>query len=520
MSVFLSNNINIHVSKQISMPLKKCDFGTRQPCFSFCGIDKSNAKQEDSAKCVGAAYIGIFAAASFLLALVAALFKKKKTKADLLAFFKKALMKNNQILADETINKKEEKLFKKLQKSNSKLKDKIDAKTMKSLKDKIEIRKKIRYINSLYSSSISLSPYAMPGELINKLNFKDEDGEIVKEIYNYNFKKIKEKFEKLSLKENKTQFDIERIENCSYLIKAYNDSSLLNTQKSHENCLKYVKFENEGLKKLFESQKSKFLSQGSSMGDCYLVATLNGILMNKNAFEKFLKMFEIKGNDVVLKFSDGFDVVFENSSLKSDAFLKNASVGFEMFEQAYLIKRMSDILKNAQEYFAFDEEFKTLQNQVFSLCKKNDKFSETTEHFVSFVNKHQKKFGLKFEKVKDILKSGMLDEVSKSISNEFESKILPLKGIDLKANEKRLSKKEINKIDIYEVLRQAFKKSQTVVAIVEKQTSGFCPHHVYTIYFDPKNKMVSVINSNKAQNVCHISLEEFVNTFGLIHIFG
>ena len=80
MSVFLSNNINIHVSKQISMPLKKCDFGTRQPCFSFCGIDKSNAKQEDSAKCVGAAYIGIFAAASFLLALVAALFKKKKTK--------------------------------------------------------------------------------------------------------------------------------------------------------------------------------------------------------------------------------------------------------------------------------------------------------------------------------------------------------------------------------------------------------------------------------------------------------
>ena len=90
--------------------------------------------------------------------------------------------------------------------------------------------------------------------------------------------------------------------------------------------------------KLFPPAK-RFTTQQQSIGDCYLVSTLNTVMQNPKARVALYDAFHQNGKDVTVKFQNGYgEYKYENAELPKDRVQKyslKGSTGIRILEDAY-----------------------------------------------------------------------------------------------------------------------------------------------------------------------------------------
>ena len=108
--------------------------------------------------------------------------------------------------------------------------------------------------------------------------------------------------------------------------------------KTDENSAKQLKMDKTIFTKLFPPAQ-KFVTQQQKIGDCYLVSTLSSIMNNPKARVALYDAFEQKGNDVIVKFKNGFgEYKYENANLPESRIKDygvEGSIGIKILEDAY-----------------------------------------------------------------------------------------------------------------------------------------------------------------------------------------
>ena len=108
--------------------------------------------------------------------------------------------------------------------------------------------------------------------------------------------------------------------------------------KTSEKDSKQLDMDKEMFVKLFPPAK-RFTTQQQSIGDCYLVSTLNTVMQNPKARVALYDAFHQDGKDVTVKFQNGYgEYKYENAELPKDRVQKyslKGSTGIRILEDAY-----------------------------------------------------------------------------------------------------------------------------------------------------------------------------------------
>ncbi len=108
--------------------------------------------------------------------------------------------------------------------------------------------------------------------------------------------------------------------------------------KTSEKESKQLDMDKDMFVKLFPPAK-RFTTQQQSIGDCYLVSTLNTVMQNPKARVALYDAFHQNGKDVTVKFQNGYgEYKYENAELPKDRVQKyslKGSTGIRILEDAY-----------------------------------------------------------------------------------------------------------------------------------------------------------------------------------------
>jgi len=108
--------------------------------------------------------------------------------------------------------------------------------------------------------------------------------------------------------------------------------------KTSEKDSKQLDMDKDMFVKLFPPAK-RFTTQQQSIGDCYLVSTLNTVMQNPKARVALYDAFHQNGKDVTVKFQNGYgEYKYENAELPKDRVQKyslKGSTGIRILEDAY-----------------------------------------------------------------------------------------------------------------------------------------------------------------------------------------
>ena len=108
--------------------------------------------------------------------------------------------------------------------------------------------------------------------------------------------------------------------------------------KTDDNSSKQLDMDKETFIKLFPPAK-RFTTQQQSIGDCYLVTSLETVMNNPKARVALYDAFHQKGDDVVVKFKNGYgEYLYKDAKLPQDRVKKyslKGAEGIKILEDAY-----------------------------------------------------------------------------------------------------------------------------------------------------------------------------------------
>ncbi len=216
----------------------------------------------------------------------------------------------------------------------------------------------------------------------------------------------------------------------------------------------YVKTDNDSAKQLKIDKKTftklfppatRFTTQQQSIGDCYLVSTLGSLMNNPKARVALYDAFEQDGNDVKVKFKNGFgEYKYENAELPKDRINRygvKGSNGIKILEDAYGL----DSINKA------DTKFKEIMND--KIAKKEQEVQNATgsekAKLEKILNGHKQRLNDYLEAKKDSSRQIVVCRDDNKFNIYYEEDEYGLKFKDLKDDPDNKSDKFESAADFY-----------------------------------------------------------------------